>query len=332
METRLRSFLAHRWAVPERSLRLEFEPLSGGRESIVTRARVDARPMPGTLPSRLVVKELRRDFVREVEVYDWLWRHLDRPPTARVFGAQVHGDATYLYLEDVPNAADWPWAVVDHGAAVCRQLARLHDSALPVPDSFDWDYEDYLVRSAASTLEMAGQACDDRGRRIWLRRGELRRVVERLSDIRARLLADETTLIHGDVHPGNIRFGTGPDGPKVALIDWGRARLGSPLEDIASWLHSLGCWEPVARRRHDTLMRAYLEARRQPQAFTGRLRADYWFASASNGLSGAIRHHLAVAADPASTECDRRHADRGVAEWQRVIRRAATLIAAGELD
>src|SRR5690606_30503670 len=128
--------------------------------------------------------------------------------------------------------------------------------------------------------------------------------------IRDRLLADETTLIHGDVHPGNVCITAEGVVPKVALIDWGRARLGSPLEDIASWLHSLGCWEPVARRRHDTLMRMYLESRREPLPFTGRLRADYWLASASNGLSGAIRQHLSVMANPASRTPDLHHARR----------------------
>jgi hypothetical protein len=67
----------------------------------------------------------------------------------------------------------------------------------------------------------------------------------------------------------------------VVPVDWARARIGSPLEDVASWLHSLGCCEPQARKRHDTLMRAYLEARQLPCAFNSEVRVDYWFASVS---------------------------------------------------
>src|SRR5690606_5433668 len=114
--------------------------------------------------------------------------------------------------------------------------------------------------------------------------------------------------------------------PDVVLIDWARARIGSPLEDIASWLHSLGCWEPEARRRHDTLMRVYLEARRTRRRFASDVRVDYWLASASNGLSGAIRYHLAVLTDPGSTDGARHEAWRALAAWQRVIRRAAALL------
>jgi hypothetical protein len=45
------------------------------------------------------------------------------------------------------------------------------------------------------------------------------------------------------------------------LIDWARARRGSPFEDVASWLHSLGCWEPEARRRHDSLLTDVISTR-----------------------------------------------------------------------
>jgi hypothetical protein len=110
------------------------------------------------------------------------------------------------------------------------------------------------------------------------------------------------------------------------LIDWARARIGSPLEDVASWLHSLGCWEPEARRRHDTLMCMYLDARRNPRPFASDVRADYWRASASNGLSGAIRYHLAVLTDPGSSVAARYDSGRALLAWQRVVRRAAAYL------
>lgn len=60
--------------------------------------------------------------------------------------------------------------------------------------------------------------------------------------------------IHGDVHTGNVLVRRHPGGAEPVLIDWGRARGGSPLEDLSAWLQSLGYWEPQARRRHDTLI------------------------------------------------------------------------------
>jgi Ser/Thr protein kinase RdoA (MazF antagonist) len=93
--------------------------------------------------------------------------------------------------------------------------------------------------------------------RLRRRLGPVRRVGEVLPELRRQLLALDsfgTTAIHGDAHPGNalVRSGERP-----VLLDWGRARLGSPLEDVSSWLQSLGYWEPEAQRRHDTLLAGY---------------------------------------------------------------------------
>jgi hypothetical protein len=147
-----------------------------------------------------------------------------------------------------------------------------------------------------------------------------------LPRIRRRLLSDAATVIHGDMHPGNVILRRTGGSIEVILIDWARARIGSPLEDIASWLHSLGCWEPQARRRHDTLMRAYLQSPRAGRLFDSDVRVDYWFASVSNGLSGAIRYHLAVSADPATTQAARANSGLALMAWQRVVRRAAALV------
>jgi aminoglycoside phosphotransferase (APT) family kinase protein len=129
------------------------------------------------------------------------------------------------------------------------------------------------------------------------------------------------------MHSGNVILRrTGGGTIEVRLIDWARARIGSPLEDIGSWLHSLGCWEPEARRRHDTLMRAYLASRRVPCTFDSNMRILYWFASASNGLAGAIRYHLAVLGNATVTETARANSGRALIAWERVVRRAATLV------
>lgn len=189
----------------------------------------------------------------------------------------------------------------------------------------EWDYESDLARSAEETLAVALNARDRAGVRHWRRLGDLRRVVAALPKLRSALL-QTSTFIHGDVHSGNIIL-RASEKAEVAFIDWARARLGSPLEDLASWLHSLGCWEPEARRRHDTLLRAYLEARSAKQTITTELRRKYWYASASNGLSGAIRYHLLVLNDRSSSSEMKSSSARILREWERVIRRVAALLA-----
>jgi aminoglycoside phosphotransferase (APT) family kinase protein len=204
----------------------------------------------------------------------------------------------------------------------CRALARLHDAALP-PAAVAWDYEAELLESARATLA-AADARDATGGRWWRRSDALQRVVAELPRVRAPLLAEERAVIHGDVHPGNVIIHAATE--RVVLIDWGRARLGCPLEDVASWLHSLGCWEPQARRRHDTLLRAYLEARRVQRPLDERLRAHYWFASASNGLAGAIRYHLSVLAGGNAATSAQWHSLLALRAWERVIRQVARLL------
>jgi aminoglycoside phosphotransferase (APT) family kinase protein len=328
MESQALEFVARRCAVPAGALRLHVRPLGGGLESAVVRATLrGAAETPGGLPRRFVIKELRGRQRREATVYQELWHAAAASPAARVLAIDCTGDAHYLYLEDVRPLSAWPWAEADLAAVVCRTLATVHATLPPKTDILlDWDYESELAHSARDTLALALVAMDRSGRRHWRRLGDLRRVVAALPVLRARLMQSGATVIHGDVHPGNVivRRGRGPN--RIVLIDWARARIGSPLEDVASWLHSLGCWESEARKRHDTLLRHYREARGATRELTAEFRTAYWFASASNGLAGAIRYHLAVLGDPAAGELLRRSAQQALPAWERVIRRAASLL------
>jgi aminoglycoside phosphotransferase (APT) family kinase protein len=302
------------------------QSLHGGLESIVVKARITSERAESGMPREVVVKQLVGAFSREADVYEALWNHLDRPPAVQMFGRDVSGDTTYLYLEHAAPFSAWPWADTALAARVCSELARLHDARRLPGEAFLWNYEDELIRSAEDTLDVAAAARDSSGRRVWRRLGDLRRLVRVLPRIRRRLLSGGATVIHGDLHPGNVILQRTAGSVDVILIDWARARIGSPLEDVASWLHSLGCWEPEARRRHDTLMRIYLDARRKRRAFASDVRTDYWLASAGNGLSGAIRYHLAVLSDAGSTEPARYDSARALIGWQRVVRRAAAFL------
>ena len=88
-------------------------------------------------------------------------------------------------------------------AATCEALARLHDHGRCAADLPPSNYEQDLRISALETLHAASTAVAG-GTRLWRRLGDLRRVVDALERIRERLLDCGATLIHGDVHPGNV--------------------------------------------------------------------------------------------------------------------------------
>jgi aminoglycoside phosphotransferase (APT) family kinase protein len=326
MLNRATQFACRNWLIPVEDLELSIEPITGGLESRVMRAAFRSPLTKDPRHRTFVVKELRGLQRRETEVYRELWTRSTSPPAVRLLGIEVTEDANYLYLEEATQQSRWPWRQTVISAAVCRALARLHDSEQFHPETLiNWDYESDLIKSAEETLAVALNTRDTTGVRYWRRVGDLRRVIAALPKLRS-LLLQTITFIHGDVHPGNVIVRASEKG-EIAFIDWARARLGSPLEDLASWLHSLGCWEPEARRRHDTLLRAYLESRSSKQTITAELRRLYWYASASNGLAGAIRYHLSVLNDAASSNEMKGSSAQVLREWERVIRRVAALLA-----
>jgi aminoglycoside phosphotransferase (APT) family kinase protein len=89
----------------------------------------------------------------------------------------------------------------------------------------------------------------------------LGRIVLARARLREELLSERPfgcRPIHGGVHPGNALVRRRGQKDEPVLLDWGRARLGSPLEDASSWPQSLSYWEAEGRRNHDTLLTAYL--------------------------------------------------------------------------
>lgn len=72
------------------------------------------------------------------------------------------------------------------------------------------------------------------------------------------------TLVHGDFHPGNWRFGSGG----LVLLDWGDAGVGHPLFD---WAHSFLGYVPEGMRGN--VRDAWLEAWRAKRPNSDRARA-----------------------------------------------------------
>jgi hypothetical protein len=315
---------------------LEVEPLRGGLEAasvvrVVARATRAAGAAGRGRTLTFVAKRLDGAQRREAATYADLLERYVPGAAPRLLGVDaVSETTTYLYLEYARAARAWPWREVEHAALVLDCLATVH-TTLP-PDVFSvsaalWAYDAELHASAAATLDVFERVAAHESLAV-LRGGRmaLRRMVAALPAVRRQLLAAAplgTAVLHGDAHSGNaiVRAQQGTSG--AVLLDWGRARLGSPLEDVSSWLQSLGYWEPVARQRHDTLLRRYLAARGLPAVLGGEMRDAYWLAGACNVLAGALRYHLVVA-DGWGFAPSRSRAEAACAAYDhlRVLRRA----------
>jgi aminoglycoside phosphotransferase len=266
-------------------------PMRGGLEAAVARItlRDEARR-----ERHVVVKRLGTDARHEAARYRML---ASSGVTPSFLGTVDHDDSTYLFLERVRPVSSWPWRDSAHTRRVLEQLARVHRFSDESAHVDDWNYEAELLSSAAGTVAFAG-ACVTSIPELDIRRElrPLRRVAASLGELRRQMNgALGTTLVHGDVHSGNVILRTRGGRPEVLFLDWGRSRIGSPLEDVSSWLLSLRSWEPAAARDHDTLFRAYLAAADRPPTLTPELRDAYWIAAASNVLAGALRYQLVIA-------------------------------------
>jgi phosphotransferase family enzyme len=330
---RLAAFVTRRAGEGIGDLRLEVHPLRGGLEAPAVahvRARflsTDGRRQTVTF----VAKWVDGQATREAAIYEALLAPAGIVHAPGLLGVEWIGSATcYLYLEAVTPWRRWPWGEPVYAALVLEQLAALHTSvplaALPAVAS-DWDYELELVSSAQATLH----ACEQRARHEDLagaRRGlpALRRMVDALPTIRRQLLAAAPlgrAVIHGDAHPGNAMIRFAGRRPQAVLLDWGRTRPGSPLEDLSSWLQVLGYWAPEVRRRHETLLRGYLSARGLSDQLQRELRDAYWLAGASNILAGTLHYYLAViSGEGAPMPQARLQAVHVVHDYLRIIRRA----------
>jgi hypothetical protein len=270
-----------------------------------------------------VVKPLARSGLREVNVQRALQDTTGLDIAPKLLGSADGGNnLVYVFFEWVSPSARWPWRDTATAALVLERLAHLHavEAGEVTATVADWDYGAELDASARCTVEIYTRG-DKPLKRPMLR--ALQRTASRLGPIRRQLAAfSGSALLHGDAHPGNAVIRRSRTAPRAVLLDWGRARIGSPLEDVSSWLQSLGFWEPQARRAHDTLLRRYIRTRGLATAITRQFRDAYWLAGACNAFAGALLYHLAVMNDPARSRAVRATSARAAADWLRIVRRA----------
>jgi hypothetical protein len=309
---------------------VEFEaiPLIGGLENCgVFRIELTWTAPHGQFCSdRFVVKRLLGGATREIAVWKALAGTTAAQAMPAMYGTEWLGqNEAHLYQEFIQQDLPWPWADTSTSISVLTTLAHVH-SAMPLSgDSLEsWDFESDLIESAKTTIALFASAVYSGaalGDRPMLR--PLERIMQTLPAMRTALKsAGPTTFLHGDLHAGNAIVRSQNGVRTAVLLDWGRARFGSPLEDVCSWLQSVGFWEPEVRRRHDTLLRSYLRARDLSEHVSPELRELYWMAAACNAMAGSLRYHLAVMLDFARSEEQRYWAFRALQDSLRIIRRA----------
>jgi hypothetical protein len=323
----LLAFISDKYGADPASLTIAVTPLRGGLEAPevgLVRARIAAGH-----PRRLafVIKRIAEHDSREIAAYEALMSSASGVQLApRLLGAMRIPDGWYLFLERVRPWKRWPWATTSNAVLVLQNLAHVH-AMLPAADpACEWDYESALANSAQQTIALLEEmVCLPEFTHLRPRIPALRRIVSSLPRLRHDLASalGGPAMLHGDVHPGNAMIRMRRGVKEAVLLDWGRTRSGSPLEDVCSWLLSLGYWEPEARRRNDSLLQAYLAARGYSTRIARDLRDLYWLAGASNALAGALRYHLLVARGSLLSAPGRTpHATRAAADWLRVVRRA----------
>jgi hypothetical protein len=298
---RLATFVESLSSGGAQDLKLRVRPLKGGLESLSVSA-VSARyhdEFGKRRHLRFVVKTVHGPARREAPIYEAITTSALRHSVPSLLGvARVSEELTHLYLEAVTHDVPWPWTNLGFVGRVLKVLSRVHAADFgPSLDAHvaDWDYAAELERAGASTLALAERTDFVRRHRTL---PALARVVANIRPMRRELLGFRQlppAVLHGDVHTGNVvvRWHAGANEP--LLIDWARARRGSPLEDVSCFLQSLGCWEPGVQRHHDQLLSVYLCARGLPYQPSRDLECSYWFAGALNTLAGALQHHLEVA-------------------------------------
>jgi len=311
---------------------LELKPLRGGLEAasvlLVTARYRDEAGRPAM--RRFVVKHLQGRAAREGVIYEALLPHHAGRLAPRLLGRlPLHADnSLLLFIEAIRRTQAWPWHDLALGGDLLRRLAALHGTDPQAAQAMPaWNYAVELQTMAEATYA-ALDACRLHPDLTALARERhtVGRIVLALPALRANLLAEPpfgTRLLHGDMHAGNALACRRGRGVEPVLIDWARARMGSPLEDVSSWLQSLRGWEPQVQRFHDSLLKVYLSGLGLSQRLTTQLRAAYWVAAASNALAGALLHHLHLARDPRQGTARRAAAFHAAQDWLRVLRRAA---------
>jgi aminoglycoside phosphotransferase (APT) family kinase protein len=322
---RARGLLTRDAEVPNSDLQLSARPLRGG---LMAELVCVSASRSGARPQHFVLKRVSGSGTREADAYGVLARAGLAHLGPRLLGASSEGASNYLLLEYVPRWKAWPWRDEAYAGLILDTLARLHAAPLVTM----WNDEDRRPDDSGSVaayiIDLLGAAAR-RTSDARLARGlpAVRGFAARLPEAHA-LLGAAPVFLHGDVHPGNVLLQGDGRRKRAVLLDWGRARVGSRFEDVASWLQCLRYFEYAAVGAHDRLLLRYIRASGLGDRITPRHRREYWVAAGCNALAGALGVHLSRVLD-ARSPGPRAAALAAAVDWLRIVRRAEAHLSAG---
>lgn len=314
----LRRLLAARYERPASDIQLKAGQMRGGLMAELLRV---SAARPGAPAEHFVVKRTTDCDGRERAAYDALascgLTHL----APRLLGTSEDRSARYLVLEYVARWKAWPWTSEAHTGMVLELLAELHNSGITQPPAMQSEYETQLQQAALDTLALFATGLRElREPRLARGAAAVRTLACRLTEARGLLLRSPVFL-HGDVHTGNVLMRAAGRRRQPVLLDWGRARMGSRFEDVASWLQCLRYFDPAAAAAHDRLLLRYIRAAGLGDHIEATHRREYWIAAGCNALAGALGVHI-TSALAATTPRSRERAVTAAADWLRIVRRA----------
>jgi hypothetical protein len=249
-------------------------PLSGGLDwCSVSRVCVTFRSAGSIVTGAFVAKHLQG---RELEVYRTLRATMKGAGAPRLLG--MHHSS-----RDMRGPRQWPWSDQSAIRTLVRRLALIHSRSAGkfLRVLADPDLESEKRSSAATTAEFYHQIPVGCGSAAVRPR---HRAIDRI--------ASDITAIRGYLM-GRTRI------VEAVLLDWGRARLGSPREGIASWLQSIAFREPQVRRLQE-------------------FRRPYCLAATPDASAGALRYHLAIVTDSTAPADDRYRSRSAANDWMRI--------------
>lgn len=214
-------------------------PLTGGISSLMVRVDLER---PGALPERLIIRRLG-DYARQHDP-DSLRREDNVLRRAREAGVP----APPIVFSDLEGE------VLGEPLLVLEYLDGEVASRVAEPEAFAIQLADAMA--AIHRIDVTGWGLSSPGP-LSAPLPEPHRPI--LSRAHAALVPhlerfSPTTLLHGDMWPGNLLV---RDGRLVGVLDWEDARLGDPLIDIAIarldliWLYGEASAEAFVARMHE---------------------------------------------------------------------------------
>jgi len=170
------------------------------------------------------------------------------PAMLRALGAaapvpmMIAGEPGRMLLADVPG--------YDCYDAKLDQLEMMVDTLVDLQQGWTGRVEELLHLGApdwrAPTFVLLAADVIERDAPAGLRRA-LGRFADRLPSLLAEIEACGVpdTFVHGDFHPGNVRW----SGGRAVILDWGDAGAGHPLMDLPSFLERVGGHREQLRAR-----------------------------------------------------------------------------------